>query len=70
MIGAAVVGATVLLDGMGVGATEGDGEMVVMFDEGVTEGAGDTVVSSFPSPKLVLLPFELSSAPAASFKIF
>lgn len=76
VIGAAVVGAAVfvLLDGMGVGATEGDGEMVVLFDEGVTEGSGDVdtviVVSSFPSPEL-LLSFELSSGPtAASSNIF
>jgi len=48
-VGGEVVGVTVLSDGAGVGVMEGDGdgETVVAFEEGITLGAGDTVVS-FP----------------------
>lgn len=37
----------VAVDGAGDGAIEGDGEIVVAFDDGETLGGGDTLVS-FP----------------------
>lgn len=46
VVGGEVVG-VIVFDGTGVGATEGDGDIVVVFDDGAILGAGDTVVS-FP----------------------
>jgi len=47
VVGGKVVGVTVSLDGDGVGVTEGDGDTIVVLDDGATLGAGETVVS-FP----------------------
>ena len=47
VVGGEVVGTMVFRDGAGVGAMEGDGDNVVVLNDGATLGAGDTVVS-FP----------------------